>query len=184
MTRITSIEPAQAQGKARDLLDAVQQAMGATPNIFTAMANSPAALEGLLVLNGSLGNGSLNPQLREKLALTVAGENGCDYCASAHTFLGEKSGLEANELVANLQGKSGDAKDNAALVFAKKVIDNRGRVSKSELDAARDAGFSNEDIIEIIAHVALNTFTNYFNEAFQVEIDFPKVSTESSLKVA
>ena len=184
MPRLTPIDPASAQGKAKDLLDAVQQAMGATPNIFTTMANAPAALEGLLGLNGALGNGALNPQLREKLALVTAGENGCNYCASAHTFLGDKAGIEADELASNLKGQSIDAKDNAALTFATQLIERRGRVMEDDVQAVRNAGFNDEEIIEILAHVALNTFTNYFNEAFQTDIDFPEVSADEARKAA
>lgn len=165
------------EGKAKNLLDAVKQAMGSTPNIFTAFANAPAALEGYLNLNGALSGGVLSPQLREKLAIATAGQNGCDYCASAHTFLGGKAGIEASELSSNLNGQSADAKDNAALTFAVQLIKKRGRVSESEVQAVRNAGFSDEEMVEILAHVALNTFTNYFNEAFQTENDFPVVST-------
>ena len=184
MPRITPINPDNAQGKAKDLLGAVQQAMGATPNIFTTMANAPAALEGLLGLNGALASGALSPQLREKIALVTAGQNGCDYCASAHTYLGNKAGIEADELASNLKGQSFEAKDNAALTFASQLIESRGRVTESDVQAVRDAGFNDEDIIEILAHVALNTFTNYFNEAFQTENDFPAVSTAETRKAA
>ncbi|MAI61060.1 MAG: peroxidase [Micavibrio sp. TMED27] len=184
MSRLTPVDPSQAEGKAKDLLDAVKQAMGATPNIFTTMANAPAALEGLLGLNGALSGGALNPQLREKIALVTAGQNGCDYCASAHTFLGDKAGIEADELASNLKGQSIDAKDNAALIFASQLIENRGRVTENDVQTVRKAGFNDEEIIEILTHVALNTFTNYFNEAFQTENDFPAVSTQETRKAA
>ena len=184
MPRLQPIDPAQAQGKAKDLLDAVQQAMGATPNIFTTMANAPAALEGLLGLNGALSGGALNAQLREKLALVTAGKNGCDYCASAHTFLGDKAGIKADELAANLKGQSIDAKDNVALTFASKLVEQRGRVSQEDVQTVRNAGYSDEEIVEILAHVALNTFTNYFNEAFETEIDFPEVTTADAREAA
>lgn len=184
MPRITPLDPTNAQGKAKDLLDAVQQAMGATPNIFTTMANAPAALEGLLGLNGALAGGALSPKLREKLALVTAGQNGCNYCASAHTYLGDKAGIEADEMASNLKGQSIDAKDNAALTFASQLIEGRGRVTEGDIQAIRKAGFDDEGIIEILAHVALNTFTNYFNEAFQTENDFPAVSTAETRKAA
>jgi uncharacterized peroxidase-related enzyme len=184
MPRLKPVDPSQAEGKAKELLDAVKQAMGATPNIFTAFANAPAALEGYLNLNGALSGGKLNPQLREKIALTTAGFNGCDYCASAHTFLGEKAGIEADELAANLKGQSIDAKDNAALAFAHRIIKERGRVSEDDVQAVRKVGFSDEEIIEILSHVALNTFTNYFNETFKTENDFPAVSAQEERNAA
>lgn len=184
MTRLTPVNPSQATGKAKDLLDAVQQAMGATPNIFTGLANAPAALEGYLNLNSALSNGALNAQLREKIALTTAGANGCGYCASAHTFLGEKAGIESSELSANIAGQSSDANDQAALTFADQLVKARGGVSDADVQAVRNAGFSDEQIIEILAHVALNTFTNYFNEAFKTVTDFPEVSLGDARKVA
>ena len=184
MPLLTSVDHASAQGKAKDLLDAVKQAMGSTPNIFTAFANAPAAMEGYLNFNGALASGALDAKLREKLALVTAGANGCDYCASAHTFLGDKAGIEAGELASNLSGQSSDAKDQAALTFASKLIATRGRVSESDVAAVRSAGFSDEEVIEILAHVALNIFTNYFNEAFQTMNDFPAVSTKSTHQAA
>lgn len=172
------------EGKAADLLGNVKAAMGSTPNIFTTFANAPAALEGYLSLNGALGGGKLEGKLRESLALTIAGFNGCDYCASAHTFLGDKAGLDKDELQSNLKGQSSNSKTQAALTFATKILETRGHPVQSDLDSVHDAGFSDEEAIEILAHVALNTFTNYFNEAFAVEIDFPVVSTQDTRKAA
>lgn len=172
------------EGKAAELLDNVKAAMGATPNIFTTFANAPAAMEGFLNLNGALAGGALTAELRESLALVVAGFNGCDYCASAHTFLGDKAGIDDAELQANLKGQSSDAKTQAALNFALQILETRGHPAASELDAVRAAGFSDEETIEILAHVALNTFTNYFNETFAVENDFPAVSTQNVRKAA
>lgn len=170
--------------KAAQLLDGVKAALGATPNMFTTFAHAPAALEGYLNFSGALQNGALEPKFKEKLALTVAGLNGCDYCASAHTFLGEKAGIDAQELALNLQGKSQHEMCQAGLEFARKIVINRGQVSDADVQAVRAAGFSDERIIEILAHVALNTFTNYFNEAFKVDIDFPAVSTKLTRNAA
>ena len=172
------------EGKAAELLGAVKQALGATPNLFTTFANAPAAMEGYLGLNTALQGGALNAQFKEKLALTVAGLNGCDYCASAHTFLGQKAGIDAEELALNLQGKSNNTMCQAGLDFATKVVNNRGQITDTDMQAVRDAGFSDERIIEIVAHVALNTLTNYFNEVFNVEVDFPAVSTSNVQRAA
>jgi len=172
------------EGKAAELLNGVKAAMGSTPNIFTTFANAPAAMEGYLNLNGALSGGALDGKTRESLALAIAGFNGCDYCASAHTFLGDKAGIDATELAANLKGQSADAKTQAALTFATKILETRGHASASDLADVRTAGFSDEEAIEILAHVALNTFTNYFNETFAVENDFPAVSTQETRKAA
>ena len=184
MSRLNPIDPANAQGKAKDLLNGVQQALGATPNIFTTMANAPAALESYLNFSGALKGGALSAQLAEQIALTTAGQNGCSYCASAHTFLGGKAGLETDELSLNLTGKASDAKTQAALTFAIQLVEKRGRVSEEDVTAVREAGYSDEEIVEILAHVSLNIFTNYFNEAFKTDIDFPEVSAENVRQAA
>ena len=179
MPRISPVDRSNASGDAKTLLDAVHGGLGMVPNIFATMAHAPKALEGILGLNKALGGGLLPAQLREQIALTVAGYNGCDYCASAHTYLGENlAGLDSDETAANLRGESADPKTRVALRFARKLLEKRGRTTLIDLEEVRDAGYSDEEIIEILTHVALNTLTNYFNEAFNVEVDFPRyVST-------
>lgn len=165
-----------AEGKAKQLLTAVKQMMGKEINLMSAMANAPAALEGYLSLSSALAGGALHPRLREQLAVVTAGYNQCNYCASAHTFLGSKAGIDEIELDNNLKGRSADFKTQVALSFALKLIEHRGQVDAEDIDLVRQAGYSDEEIIEILAHVALNTFTNYFNVAFDTEIDFPQVN--------
>lgn len=171
MQRINPIQ--QPEGKAAELLDGVRKAMGGTPNLFTTFAQAPAALEAYLGMMNALAKGVLDRRLREQLAVAVAGFNGCNYCASAHVMLGGKAGIDHEELIANSQGRSHDAKTQAAIVFALTLMQRRGKTRDQDLVAIRAAGFSDAEIIEILAHVAMNTFTNYFNETVQTEIDFP-----------
>ncbi|MFA5983844.1 MAG: carboxymuconolactone decarboxylase family protein [Methylococcaceae bacterium] len=178
MQRIKKVT--QAQGKAKELLDAIKQEMGTIPNIFTTFANSPAALQAYLNFNSALNTGVLVPTLRDQLAVTVAAYNGCNYCASAHVFLGGKAGVDKAELMANAKGLSNDSKTQAAINFTLALLEKRGKTSLSELNAVREAGFSDEEIIEILAHVALNTYTNYLNETALTEIDFPLVNIQAS----
>ena len=173
MQRITAVT--QATGKAKELLEGVKMAMGSTPNIFTTFANAPAALAAYINFNSALSGGILDKKLREQLAVTVAGFNGCNYCASAHVFLGGKAGVDRAELVANSKGRSADSKTQAAINFARALLEKRGKVSDEDLVAVRTVGFSDEEVIEILSHVALNTFTNYFNETALTTIDFPAV---------
>lgn len=171
MQRITPVT--QSEGKTRELLDGVKRMMGTVPNIFTTFANSPTALEAYIKLMTTLSGGVLEAKLKEQLAVTTAGFNGCNYCASAHVFLGGKAGVSREELVANSKGQSFDAKTQAAISFARVLLEKRGKVNDADVAAVRAAGFSDEEIIEILAHVAMNTFTNYFNELALTEIDFP-----------
>ncbi len=175
MPRIHPIDPAQAQGKAKALLDGVQKALGMTPNLMRTMAHSPAALEAYLSFNKALGGSGLGARLGERINLAVSNANGCRYCTSAHTAVGKMLGLDAAELADNLVGRSGDPKVEAALRFALAVVEKRGWVGDDALAHVRAAGFGDGEIAEIVAHVAYNTFSNYFNHIAETEVDFPLV---------
>ncbi len=175
MSRIPTPASIEAAPEAsRGLLEAVNKLLGSVPNMFRIIANSPQTLEGYLGLNGALANGSLDAQTRERIALAVAEVNGCNYCLAAHSYLGTNlAKLSAAEIEANRRGTSGDEKAAIAVGFAAKITNNRGKVSDSDLQAVRAAGYSDSEIVEIVGHVALNTFTNYINEALGTEVDFP-----------
>ena len=156
------------------LLKAVEKMLGSAPNMFRLIGTSPATLEGYLGLNGALGKGDLNAATRERIALAIANYNGCDYCNSAHTYLGKNlAKLDDAEIEANRSGQSTDAKADAAVRFAVKVAQERGRVSAEDVVEVRNAGYSDAELVEIVGHVALNVLTNYINEVFGTEIDFP-----------
>lgn len=175
MSRVTVVDPNTATGQAKQLLDAVQGALGIVPNFIRVLANSPAALGAFLGLHGIAGAGALDAKTRERIALSVAEQNACQYCVSAHTAIGRKAGLDNEEILANRHGRSSDAKAEAALVFSRALVSNLGQVTPAEFDAVRAAGHSDAEIIEIITHVAMNIFTNLLGKATQVEIDFPKI---------
>jgi uncharacterized peroxidase-related enzyme len=175
MPRLNAVDPARATGQAKDLLAAVKAQLGLTPNMMRTMATSPAVLEGYLSLGTALAGGSLPARLREQIALAVAEANGCDYCLSAHTALGRLAGLKDDEIARSREGASIDPKSEAVLRFAVAVVAGKGNVSDEEFAQVRGAGFSDGEIAEILAHVAINTFTNYFNKAAGTAIDFPRV---------
>lgn len=175
MARVAVIDPQTATGEAKQLLDAVHSGLGMVPNFIRVLANSPAALNAFLGIHGIAGAGLLDPQTRERIALAVAEQNGCQYCVSAHTAIGRKVGLDSQEMLANRMGRSSDAKAEAALTFARALVEHTGQVSKAEFDAVRVVGHSDGEIIEIITHVAMNILTNLLGKATQVEIDFPKI---------
>jgi uncharacterized peroxidase-related enzyme len=175
MEQIKAINPEQATGKSKELLDGVQKKLGMTPNMMRTMAQSPAVLEGYLNFSGALGAGSLTAKLREQIALIVAETNGCEYCLSAHSAVGRILGLSQEEISDSRRGESSEGKTGAALRLAHELVTERGRVSEKELAQVRRAGFSEGEITEIIANVALNLFTNYFNHVAAPSIDFPSV---------
>lgn len=165
----------------RPLLEAVKKQLGSTPNLFRMVGNSPAALEGYLGLHGALGKGTLDARTRERIALAVAEANGCDYCLAAHTYLGAHvAKLDEAEILANRDGTSRDEKAAAAVQLAVKLVRARGHVDDGDLQAVAAAGYDHAQIVEIVAHVALNTLTNYVNSALGTEVDFPKVETRAA----
>lgn len=178
MSRIptpASIEAAPAASQ--PMLEAVKKQLGLVPNMFRLVATSPAALEGYLGMSGALAKGTLPAPTRERIALAVAQINGCDYCLAAHTYLGKNlAKLDDAEIDANRGGTSNDPKADAAVRFAAKLTEQRGHVSADDVLAVKNAGYSDAQLIEIVQHVALNTWTNYFNEVAKTDIDFPVVA--------
>ncbi len=173
--RITPIDPAHADGKVRTMLDAVQKKLGITPNMMKTMAHAPAVLEGYLGFNGALASGKLRPSVREQIALEVAQANGCDYCLSAHTLLGKLAGLSPDAIASARRGEASDPGAAAALRFSRRVLEARGAVSDADIEEARRSGLGDAEIAEVVAHVALNVLTNFFNNVARTEIDFPVV---------
>ena len=170
-----SIEAAPAA--ARPSLEAVKKQLGSVPNLFRLVANSPAALEGYLGLNGALGKGQLDARTRERIALAVAEQNRCDYCLSAHSYLASNlAKLDDAEIAANRAGGSNDARAAAAVRFATRIVRERGHVTDGDLEAVKAAGYDDAQVLEIVLHVALNTLTNYVNSVAATDIDFPVVT--------
>ncbi len=165
----------------RSLLTAVKKQLGVVPNLFRLVSNSPAALEGYLGMSGALAKGKLPPATRERIALAVAQINGCSYCLSAHTYLGKNAAkLDDAEIAANRAGTSNDPKAAAAVRFAAKVATARGHVGDEDVRAVKMAGYDDAQVIEIVQHVALNTWTNYINEVGKTAIDFPVVEATAN----
>lgn len=184
MARFNQINPETATGKTKELLDAVKAKLGLVPNMTRAMANSPAVLEAYVQFSGAMGKGTISAKNREQISLAVGEANGCDYCLSAHSTIGKMVGLSAEQIRDSRQGLAVDAKTDALLNFAGKVVDERGRVSSEDLQKVRAAGFDDAAIAEIVANVALNIFTNYFNNVVETDIDFPKAEPLAKHAVA
>lgn len=167
-----------APAASRELLRQITGAMGATPNMFRAAAHSPAALKSMWGSFGALAGGKLPARLTEQLAVAIANRNACEYCLAAHTALGQGAGVSSADLRAAQVGISGDVRTQAALLFVLKLVDQRGAVSATDVEAVRAAGFDDAELVELIAHTALNLFTNYLNIALDVPVDFPAVTLQ------
>jgi uncharacterized peroxidase-related enzyme len=174
MARINPVER-NTNSKTRELWETVEKKLGTVPNAIATMAQSPAVVQAYLAGNQALAGGSLSNALRQQIALTVSEANQCDYCVSAHTQFGKKAGLSESDLLDARHGTSSNEKTNAALTFARKIVEDRGHVSDDDLEEVRQAGYTDGEIAEIIANVGMTTFTNYFNHIANTELDFPYV---------
>lgn len=183
MSRIHPLTLENPSVRVKPLFDAVQRALGSVPNMMRTMAQGPAVLEGYLSLSGALAKGTLGAKASEQIALLTAEQNGCAYCASAHTALGKLHGLSEADIEAAREGRAVTARTQAALTLAQSVIETRGHIDDATLRAARESGLSDGEIGEVVAHVALNVFTNYFNSVAATEVDFPAVRAPKTLAV-
>ena len=185
MQYIAPINPKLA-GPATEILGSVKEKLGTVPNIFATLANSPAALEAYLAFSGALDHGLLSKALREQLALAVAGVNECDYCASAHTFIAKSLGVDGGEASRNLAAESADPKTAVILEFVANVVKDRAIFddNAAALDELRHVGVTDAEVVEIVANIALNIFTNYFNHLAGTDIDFPIVDSKAGRAAA
>jgi len=174
-TRIKTLNPETTTGQSKALFNTVKSKIGMVPNLLKVMGNSPATLETYLALGQLSEKGNFNAKFREQLALAIAEANGCNYCLSAHSFIGAKQGLSDEEIEKNRLGLSADAKIQEALQFAQKVTKNKGLVNNDDLKTFKAAGYTDEDVLEVVLNVVSNTLTNYINHIAETEIDFPKV---------
>ena len=173
MSRIPALDPVHATGRAVELFAMVQTKLGRVPNLMRTFAHSPAVLEGYLALSGALAKGVLPARVREQVSLVIGATNACDYCIAAHSFVGGKVGLAADEITAARLAQAADPKTDALLKFTAALVESRGQISDSALAAVRAAGATDAEIVELVAHVGLQTLTNYTNHLAQTAVDFP-----------
>ena len=177
MANFTPVEPGSATGKAAELLAQVQKSLGLTPNMTKVMANSPALLKSYLALSGAVASGKLPAAVRERLAISTAQVNGCEYCLSAHTYIGANvAKVDPAELESARKGQSNDPHVAALLKLSNNIAENAGDVDTADVEAARQAGVTDEEIGELVANLTLNILTNYFNVLAHVDNDWPVVS--------
>lgn len=180
MPRIQPVDLAHAPEAVATQLAATQKSLGSVPNMFATAAQSAATITALNGFFGALGKGALGGKIGERIAIAVAQQNGCEYCLAAHTALGGLHGVDPAELASAKRGISNDPKAAATLTLALAILRTRGKVSDATLVAAREAGLSDGDIVEVVAHVALNVFTNSLNNLAQTKVDFPPVALDDA----
>ncbi len=175
MPRIHPVDVASAPRETVDHLETCRTMFGATPNLFTTAANSPAALGALLSMFANVGQSSFGAKVGELFGIAIAESNRCAYCLAAHTALGRSLGVSPIALSSARNAESVDGRTTAALKLAVAINEARGHIDDATLASARIAGLSDAEIVEVVAHVALNVFTNYLNTVAKTTIDFPEV---------
>ncbi|MFG2368595.1 carboxymuconolactone decarboxylase family protein [Streptomyces mirabilis] len=178
MPELARIEPVAATEEVAELYAQMKKTIGVIPNMAQYMANSPAVLKAWLTLSGTLNQGALPPAVRERLALSTAEYNRCTYCLSAHTFLAKNvAKLDQTEIDHARDAASNDPHVDAILKLSDAIARGRGSVAKQDIEDARQAGVTDEEIAEIIANLALNVLTNYFNVFTDTPSEYPELVT-------
>jgi uncharacterized peroxidase-related enzyme len=184
MTRIAPLDPQTAQGTAKTLMDGVQASLGRVPNLMRVMAQAPAVLRGYLNLSEALGGGELPATAREQVALAVSEINGCDYCLAAHSTIGKMVGLSPDQIDAARRSNATDPKVDAALKLARAIVTRRGLVTDEEVTAARTAGLTDAEQLEVVGNVVLTILTNYVNFSAGTAVDFPRAAPLAAPRAA
>ena len=174
MTRIAMTKPEDATGPSAEILNQVRETFGGVPNVFQVLATSPAALGAYAGMSQSLEEGSLAARLREMIAVAVAARNGCEYCLAAHAAGAKAQGVTNEEMQAATAFEAQEPREQAALTFVREAISQAGAVDEKALEAVRDAGWSDEELLEMLAHIALNQLTNMVNRLAETPNDMPK----------
>ncbi|HEY9235660.1 MAG TPA: carboxymuconolactone decarboxylase family protein [Phenylobacterium sp.] len=181
MARTAVPTPEQTPAASKPTLDGFTKNIGFTPNMMATFAQSPVAFNAWAALLGSLSK-TLDVKTRDSIGLAVSEVNGCDYCLTVHSFTAEHMAkLQADEIILARKGHASDAKRDAAVQFARRVIETRGKVSDADVEAVRDAGYTDANVMEIVALVAMFSLTNFFNNVFDPERDFPPVAPAGSI---
>jgi len=170
MSRINTLSLEHATDTTRPLLEGVQKKIGFLPNVFKTLAHAPAVLSSYLQQSATLGKTSLSATEKEAIFLATSQVNGCDYCLAAHTLFAGKAGLSAQDILSARNGQL-----NAFATLARQITESRGHLGSEQIAAARAAGINDSKIVEVIAHVASQTLTNYLNNVALTEIDFPAI---------
>ncbi|MPY81250.1 MAG: carboxymuconolactone decarboxylase family protein [Actinophytocola sp.] len=174
MARIPVYDVAGAPAASRDRLAALEERHGKVLNIHGEMAHSPAVIAAYAGVQDAIAaHGTLDASTREAIALAVAAADGCDYCQAAHTAAGLRAGLSDDQTKAIRAGNPVSANLDALLAVARTAATNLGEVDDDTCQRAVDAGWMDEELTELFAHIIANMFTNYFNHYARTELDLP-----------
>jgi len=173
MSRLTAVKTNGATSELNRSLKTSRLKLTEAPRFLQVMANSPASLRAYIRADAALVRGQLTPRQREQVALAVAEINGSSYSLSAHYETGKRLGLTDHEMQLARNATAVDPKADTMLRFTQAVVLQRGEISDDDFHALRKVGFTDAQIVEIVANIALNIFSNYFTSVARTEVDFP-----------
>lgn len=178
MTRLNTPAIDQATGQAAELFATIKRNVGKVPNLYATIGgNTPDVLAHVLSTGATLGRSTLSRLEQEAINLTVSEATGCDYCVAAHTMTGKLAGYsteQTRELRAG--GFAGDARIDALVKFALGLVQQRGTLESGAVDALKEVGFTDRQLIEIPLVVSAILFTNMVNRINDTTVDFPKAA--------
>ena len=173
MWRLTPIEAKQSTQELQGIISKHQPSAKGVPHFIRLLANSPVSLKAYVQAEEALANGQLTQKQREEISIAVAEINGSKYCLATHELAGRQAGLSDGDIWSARKALGDNPKANAMLHFVQAVVLQRGEVSDIDFSIMREAGFSDAEIIEVLANIVLNIFTNYFNLLAQTNLDYP-----------
>jgi AhpD family alkylhydroperoxidase len=182
MPRIPAHTLDTAPDASRQTLSALGKRMGKILNIHAGMAHSPVVLATYAAMSGAIReHGTFDARTRETIALVVGSANGCEYCQSAHTVSAKNAGLSEEQTVA-IRSNSIAFDDKLAAIadIARQIATDIGTVTDGAWQAALAAGWTEDELAETFAHVAVNLYTNYFNHFAGTELDVPAAAELSA----
>ena len=174
MPRLRSIDPEQATGKTAAIYGKVKSWMKRVPNLYQGLGNSPQALEAYLTLGNLIGAGSLTRPEQQIVFMATNVFNECSYCVAAHSPGLSAVGFDDDAILEIRRGRAADPKHQALITFVQRVLETKGFVTDDELAAVRAAGYTDQNIADIVVVIAQKTLSNYFNHIHETALDFPE----------
>lgn len=173
------LEPVTLEGTdgiVHEILSRTKKGLGMIPNMYAGMANNPSLLDSYTYAYHSFRDRSgFSPQEQEIIFLSVAVENGCEYCVAAHSFIADRMSKVPAEITDAIRNGTeiNDEKLSTLSRFTRTVTATRGNLSAADLNSFYEAGYTEKDVLGVITGVGVKTFSNYFNHVFNTEVDQP-----------
>jgi uncharacterized peroxidase-related enzyme len=165
-----------AVGKSKEILALAKKQNGFVPNMYAKMAHNPATLDAYTYAYDTFrANSGFNPVEQEVILLTIARENGCEYCMAAHSFIADKMS-KVPETITNAIRDNTIIEDTKLAALSKLTIAlvvKRGNVTQKEVDTFLASGYTKSHVLGILAGISAKIISNYANHINHPELDAP-----------